>query len=297
MGRACKHGRTQGSSARGLKARAVDKGVGRWEIQVSLPNDRRLWRPTQTPWLSVVDSASSALRQSESRLSLSPLRLHTLFHPGLNLQCRGADVQRRGPCHRNGPLVAISTPLPGRTREAFLSRCGLRGVLGSWPAAAAKPLFHPSWCTLLLFPTATMTNFRRRMGGRERESEGENHREGEREREREREGDGIRLPGCWWLSSGALSKDPPLQDPCTLEYTLAMTFESNDPTALAAIRSLCRAATIPSCNKQLAQGCEQRILDKTFGARSHMLTAPTAVVVPTSALPSCSSPKGTCGVI
>ena len=48
----------------------------------------------------------------------------------------------------DGPQVAtvggdtVSTPLPALTREAFLSRWGLRDVLCSWPEASARPLFY-----------------------------------------------------------------------------------------------------------------------------------------------------------
>ncbi len=48
----------------------------------------------------------------------------------------------------DGPLVAtvggdtVSMPLPALTPEAFLSRWGHRDALCSWPAAAARPLFH-----------------------------------------------------------------------------------------------------------------------------------------------------------
>ena len=48
----------------------------------------------------------------------------------------------------DGPLVAtvggdtVSTPMPALTREAFLARWGYRDALCSWPAAAARPLFH-----------------------------------------------------------------------------------------------------------------------------------------------------------
>jgi hypothetical protein len=48
----------------------------------------------------------------------------------------------------DGPLLAtvggnsVSTPLPGLTREAFLSRWDHRDALCSWPAATARPLFH-----------------------------------------------------------------------------------------------------------------------------------------------------------
>jgi hypothetical protein len=48
----------------------------------------------------------------------------------------------------DGPLIAtvggdtVSTPLPALTREAFLPWWGHWDALCSWPAAAARPLFH-----------------------------------------------------------------------------------------------------------------------------------------------------------
>ncbi len=36
----------------------------------------------------------------------------------------------------------VRTPLPAFTRWAFLNRWGVRDILCSWPAAAARPVLH-----------------------------------------------------------------------------------------------------------------------------------------------------------
>ncbi|MFY7873476.1 MAG: reverse transcriptase domain-containing protein [Limnohabitans sp.] len=120
-------------------------------VAVLLADDRRPWRPApdaEALWVRLRLLCVAALWKAHCRRHHGDRTPLVTVVAGLVSRVRALMASDAALVTPDGPLVAnvggdtVSTPLPTLTREAFLSRWGLRDVLCSWPAAAARPLFH-----------------------------------------------------------------------------------------------------------------------------------------------------------
>ena len=120
-------------------------------VAVLLADDRRPWRPApdaEALWVRLRLLCVAALWKAHCRRQHGDRTPLVTVIAGVVSRVRELMARDAALVIPDGPLVAtvggdtVSTPLPALNREAFLARWGYRDVLCSWPAAAARPLFH-----------------------------------------------------------------------------------------------------------------------------------------------------------
>jgi hypothetical protein len=120
-------------------------------VAVLLADDRRPSRPApdaEALWVRLSLLCVAALWKAHCRRHHGDHTPLVTVIAGLVPRVRELMARDAALVTPDGPLIAtvggdtVSTPLPALTQEAFLSRWGHRDALCSWPAAAARPLFH-----------------------------------------------------------------------------------------------------------------------------------------------------------
>jgi len=118
---------------------------------VLMADDRRMWRPAPDAadlWVRLRILGLATLWKAHCRRSHgTPTPMPSVL-AGFVSRVRAVIASDAALVDPDRPRYAtiagdtVRTPLPAFTRAAFLSRWGVRDILCSWPAAAARPVLH-----------------------------------------------------------------------------------------------------------------------------------------------------------